>query len=246
MRVDFKKLAYLCGFLGPAIIMLGSLATAMLYHGRRGGSYSILNHYISRLGEVGVSRLAPVFNASLFVGGLVLLIFVLGLGLYLHTKLGYVASAIGIFSCISCSLVGIFPMNHLSIHDAMAYSFFWSGLVAILLFSFVIFFDKQNKISRWLLIPGIITAASFASYLIIPYIITSAYGHTLHSHHLARSHIRLKPILEWSVFFTLMAWFILMSIYLMVKRPIRIEKIAEGKSSEAWKDDPGKVEQTGE
>jgi len=142
--------------------------------------------------------------------------------------------------------VGVFPMNNLSIHDVVAFSFFYSGLIAITLFNLVVIFDKQNKISRWLLIPGIITAASFASYLIIPYIITSAYGHTLHSHHLARSHIRLKPILEWSVFFTLMAWFILMSIYLMVKRPIRVEKIAKRESSEAWKDDTGKVEETGE
>jgi hypothetical membrane protein len=224
--------------------MLGLLATAMLYHAKKGGPYSVLNHYISRLGEVGVSRLAPVFNMSLFVGGLVLLIFVLGLGLYVHTKLGYVASAFGIFSCISCSLVGVFPMNNLSIHDAVAYSFFYNGLVGITLFTLVILFDKQNKISKWLLIPGIITVASFASYLIMPYIIRSTHGHTLHAHRLARSHIRLNPILEWSVFFTVIAWFVLMSIYLMVRRPIGVEKIAEVESSEAWRDDSEKDEET--
>ena len=225
--------------------MLGSLTTAMLYHGKKGESYSILNHYISKLGEVGVSSLAPVFNASLLVGGLVLLIFVLGLGLYFHTKLGYVASAFGIFSCISCNLLGVFPMNNLSIHNVVAFSFFYSGLVAITLFTLVIFFDKQNKILKWLLIPGIITVASFTSYLIAPYIISSAHGHTLHSHHLAGSHVRLKPILEWSVFFTLMAWFVLMSISLMAKRPIRVEKIAEVESSEVWRDDSEKVEEIG-
>ena len=64
MKVDSKKLTYICGFLGPAIMILGSLITAILYHGKKGGSYSILNHYISKLGEVGVSRLAPVFNFS--------------------------------------------------------------------------------------------------------------------------------------------------------------------------------------
>jgi hypothetical membrane protein len=224
VKVDSKKLAYFCGLLGSAIILLGSLATAMLYHGKKGGSYSILNHYISRLGEVGVSRLAPVFNTSLFVGGLVLLIFVLGLGLYVHTKLGYVASAFGIFSCISCSLVGIFPMNNPSIHDVVAYSFFYNGLVGITLFTLVILFDKRNKISKWLLIPGIITVASFASYLIIPYVIRSTHGHALHAHRLVRSHIRLNPILEWSVFFTVIAWFVLMSIYFMVKRRVRVEK----------------------
>jgi len=224
MKIDSQKLTYCCGLLGSAIILLGSLATAMLYHGKRGGSYSILNHYISKLGEVGVSRLAPVFNTSLFVGGVVLLIFVLGLGFYMQTKLGYVASAFGVFSCISCSLVGIFPMNNLSIHDVVAYSFFYNGLVAITLFTLVIFFDKQNKISKWLLVPGIMTVVSFASYIVVPYIIRSTHGHTLHRHRMAQPHIRLNPVLEWSVFFTVIAWFVLMSIYLMGKRRVGVTK----------------------
>ena len=226
MKVDIKKLTYICGFLGPAILILGSLITAIPYHGKRGEPYSILNHYISELGEVGVSRLSPVFNNSLIVGGLILVIFVIGLGLHIHTKLGYVASAFGIFSCISCGLVGIFPMNNLSIHNVVTFSFIYSGLVAITLFNLVIIVDKEKKISKWLLIPGIVTVASFASFLIIPYIISSTHGHTLHPHRLVRSHIRLNPILEWSVFFTVVAWFVLMSIYLMAKRRTKVAKIA--------------------
>lgn len=224
MKVDFKKLTYVCGFLGPAIMILGSLITAILYHGKKGESYSILNHYISKLGEVGVSTLAPVFNTSLIVGSLVLVIFVLGLGLYIHTKLGYVATAFGIFSCISCSLVGVFPMNNLSIHNAVTFSFFYSGLVAITLFNLVIIFDKQNKVSKWLLIPGIITIASFASFLLMPYITSSIHVQTLNPHRLARPDIRLKTTLEWSVFFSVIVWFVLMSIYLMTKKPTKVAK----------------------
>ena len=242
MKLDFKKLTYVCGFLGSAIMILGSLIAAIPYHGKRGESYSILNHYISKLGEVGVSRLAPVFNTSLIVGSLVLVIFVLGLGLYIHTKLGYVATAFGIFSCISCSLVGVFPMNNFFIHDVLTFSFFYSGIVSITLFNLVIIFDKEKKISKWLLIPGIIAVASFASFLIIPYIASSAHGYTLHPHRLVRSHIRLKPVLEWSVFFTLIAWIVLMSIYLMTKRRTMVAKIAVVRSSKARKYDSEKIE----
>jgi hypothetical membrane protein len=224
MKVDFKKLTYVCGFLGPAIMILGSLIAAIPYHGKRGESYSILNHYISKLGEVGVSTLAPVFNTSLIVGSLVLVIFVLGLGLYIHTKLGYVATAFGIFSCISCSLVGVFPMNNLSIHNAATFSFFYSGFVAITLFNLVIIFDKQNKVSKWLLIPGIITVASFASFLLMPYITSSIHVQTLNPHRLTRPDIRLKTTLEWSVFFSVIIWFVLMSIYLMTKKPTKVSK----------------------
>jgi len=242
MKVDIKKLTYICGFLGPAILILGSLITAIPYHGKRGEPYSILNHYISKLGEVGVSRLAPVFNDSLIVGGLVLVIFVLGLGLYIHTKLGYIATAFGIFSCISCSLVGVFPMNNLSIHNAVAFAFICSGLVGIALFNLVIIFDKQNKVSKWLLIPGIITVVSFASSLVIPYITGSPHVQTFHPHRFTRPHVRVKTILEWSVFFTLIAWLVLMSIHLMTKRVTKAAKTAVMGSFKAQKCDSETME----
>ena len=133
-------------------------------------------------------------------------------------------------------------MNNFFIHDVLTFSFFYSGIVAITLFNLVIIFDKQNKISKWLLIPGIVAVASFASFLIIPYIASSAHGYTLHPHRLVRSHIRLKPVLEWSVFFTLIAWIVLMSIYLMTKRRTMVAKIAVVRSSKARKYDSEKIE----
>jgi hypothetical protein len=218
MKVDFKKLTSFCGLLGPAIIILGSIATAMAYQGREGESYSILRHFISKLGEAGVSRLAPVFNNSLIIGGLVLVISVVGLGLILRTRLGFVASGFGVFSSFCCSLVGVFPMNNFFVHTRVAFSFFYSGLVAIALFDLVILFDKEKKLSKWLLIPGIFTVVCFASFLIIPPYIRSAYGYTHHSVQLAHSNIRIFSILEWSVFISVMAWFVLMSISLMARR----------------------------
>ena len=151
------------------------------------------------------------------------MVFVIGLGLYIRTKLGYVATAFGIFSCISCSLVGVFPMNNPSIHDAVTFSFFSSGFIAITLFDLVTISDQQKKVSKWLLIPGIVTLASFASYLVIRYITSSAHRHTLDAYRLVRSHVRLTPILEWFVFFSVIAWFVSMSIYLLAKRPTRLQ-----------------------
>jgi hypothetical membrane protein len=108
MKMDPMKFSYRCGLLGSTIIVLGSLITALSYQGKEGESYSLLNHFISELGEVGVSKFAPVFNFSLIIGGVVLVIYVIGLGLYIHTKRGYVAALFGTFFCISCSLVGPF------------------------------------------------------------------------------------------------------------------------------------------
>ena len=224
MRINSRKLTYVCGFLGPAILILGSLMTAIPYRGKEGESYSILNHFISELGEVGVSALAPVFNASLIVGGLILVIYVTGLGLYIHTKKGYIATAFGIFSCISCSLLGLFPTNNPSVHDAIAYSFFYNGLAATALFTLGIIFDRENKVSKWLAVPAIITVLGFASFLVIPETSGLTRVQTLHAHRLTRPDIWPTTISEWSVFISGIAWFILTSIYLVTKRPTRLQK----------------------
>jgi hypothetical membrane protein len=224
MKINSRKLTYVCGFLGPAILILGSLITAISFRGKEGESYSILNHFISELGEVGVSALAPVFNASLIVGGLILVIYVTGLGLYIHTKKGYIATAFGIFSCMSCSLLGVFPMNNPSVHDALADSFFYSGLVATTLFTLGIIFDKEKRVPKWLAVPAIITVLGFASFLVMPEAASLTRVQSLHPHQLTRPDIWLTTISEWSVFISGIAWFVLTSIYLMTKKSTRLQK----------------------
>jgi len=48
----------LFSLIGSTIAVLGAVITGLAYHGRQGERYSILNHYISELGETGVSRFA--------------------------------------------------------------------------------------------------------------------------------------------------------------------------------------------
>ncbi|MBU0490514.1 MAG: DUF998 domain-containing protein [Chloroflexi bacterium] len=196
---------------------MGSLVTALAYHGKQGESYSPLNHFISELGEVGVSALAPVFNVSLFVSGLLLAVFMLSLGLYVHTRLAYVAGAVGVFSSVFCSLVGVFPMNNLSIHVPVALTFFGSGLVAVALFTLAFVLDTQHRVSRWLLVPGLMSIGSFATFLW-----ASTMGHpggsALDPSLAARPDIWLTTILEWSVFVTLIVWVIWVSIDLVRRR----------------------------
>ena len=224
MTIDSRKLTYVCGFLGPAVLVFGSLITAIPYRGKEGESYSIMNHFISELGEVGVSTLAPVFNASLIIGGLILVVYVVGLGMYIHTWKAYVATAFGILSCVSCSLLGFFPTNNPSIHDVFAYSFFYNGLVATILFTLGIIFDKENKVSRWLALPAILTVACFVSFLVIPEAASLTRMQTLHPDQFTRPDIWPTTILEWSVFISGIAWFVFTSIYLITKRPTRLQK----------------------
>ena len=56
------------GILGTGIIILGIIVSALRYKGSQGEHFSILNHFISELGEVGVSPAGLFFNLGLILG----------------------------------------------------------------------------------------------------------------------------------------------------------------------------------
>ena len=219
LRTDPKKLSYVFGFCAAAVVTLGNLTTALAYRGSSGEAFSILNHYISELGQVGVSQLALLFNICLIVGGLLMAAFMLELGLYIRTKLGYVAAAVGIFSGISCSLVGVFPMNNLATHVPVAFAFFYSGLATIVLFTVVTIADKQEKLPKWLVVFGIMGAISFAGFLAVPHLTRMTHTQTLNAHIVDRPAISVITILEWSILFTFMLWILLVSVELRFGKP---------------------------
>ena len=60
-------------------------------------------------------------------------------------------------------------MNGFFIHAAAAYSFFYSGLISVVLFIVVIALDKDHKANKWLPVPGMACAASFGILSLVPY-----------------------------------------------------------------------------
>lgn len=202
---SIRKLTAITGRIGVGTIVVASIITAIPYRGTKGEFFSPFNHFISELGQRGVSESAPVFNTGLIIGGLFLALFMLGLGLYFKRIYAYAASAVGIVCGIACSLVGVFPMNNMAVHVKVAMTFFRGGLIAILLFTVIIIFDRQKKISRWMMMPGIITVLAFALFLYLPKILEPGMGVTL-SVPAVRPAIWLNPSLEWLVFITVLAW----------------------------------------
>ena len=67
------------GVIGPIVVAGCTAATALAYRGRDGERYSPLNHWISELGEPGVSRRAAIFNAGAVAGGTCLAVFMASL-----------------------------------------------------------------------------------------------------------------------------------------------------------------------
>ena len=206
------------GFIGCGILLASVLSSRIGYVGTAGESYSFLNHYISELGQVGVSRLAPLFNTGLILGGFVSAVFMVGLGRYIKNTVAKIAMGVGVFAGISCSMVGFFPMNNLHIHTIVAKCFFFSGMIAVVIFSIAILRQRKPRIPKLFSIAGVVVAGVFIAFLVDAFVLNPGAGRKALEVGF-RPHIWWCTILEWSVFFTIVGWMLLISICMyMVNR----------------------------
>jgi len=211
------------GFVGSGILLASVLSSRIGYVGEAGESYSFLNHFISELGQVGVSHLAPLFNTGLILGGSVLIVFIVGLGMYIKNTVAKIAMGVGIFSGIACILVGVFPMNTLHTHTIVATCFFVSGMLMVAIFSIAITRQKEAEIPRLFSIAGIVVVGVFIAFLVNSHLMGHVSGHGPLGVISIRPHIWWRTILEWGVFFAIVSWILLISIcmYIMNRKPIR-------------------------
>jgi hypothetical membrane protein len=193
------------GFIGSAFFVIASVVAGVFYIGTQSEPFSPLNHWVSELGEVGVSRLALVFNVGLFVGGLALAVFFFALGRMRRSRLANVYVVIGIIAGISGALVGVFPMNNRSIHIVFALGFFVLGWVAVGLASYDIWRRPEPRFSRWLPALGALTVAVFLLFLsvYIPYLYTGTGDD--------RPAVSVATVLEWLVLIGIMGWVLVAS-----------------------------------
>jgi hypothetical membrane protein len=166
-RTALDGLAIWAGLLGAVVMGIGSIATAVAYTGSTGESYSPLNHYVSELGEPGVSRLAPIFNLGLEIGGVCFVLFIVGLAAARGGRLRFAYGLTGVVAGIGGALVGVFPMNDLRTHDLVALTFFLLGLVTVLLASIDFIGAGDARFPRWLSVVGGATVAAFAAFLVV-------------------------------------------------------------------------------
>ena len=92
-----------------------------------------------------MSELAWVFNIGLFLAGILFIPFMIGLGLYIDNIISKIAAVGGVYSAVSITLVGVFPMNYLLEHSITAISFFLSGMVMTLLWAIAILVQKEVR-----------------------------------------------------------------------------------------------------
>jgi hypothetical membrane protein len=194
------------GFIGSAIFVVASVVAALAYTGTAGEGFSPLNHWVSELGELGVSSLAIVFNVGLIVGGLALALFMAALGRLRRSRLAWIYVPVGLVAGVSGALVGVFPMNNRDIHIVVALGFFVLGWVAVGLASLDIWRRPEPRFSRWLPALGAVTVALFLVFLsvYIPYLYTGTGGD--------RPAVSVATVLEWLVLVGIIGWVLVASL----------------------------------
>lgn len=199
-----------CGLIASLAALLGVVTAALVYRGKLGQRYSLFNHFISELGEIGVSRLAWAFNLSLTVCGLLLVPCSIGLGLLLPglwAKLGLIA---GCVAGIALALVGVYPMNHLTPHTRAAMTFFRFGLGMVALFTIAIFFQPEEPpvLPRLLGLVGAPAICAYAFFLIYSRITFRRSDNPLAPLQGQRPPFWMLTFAEWAIFLTTIPWFL--------------------------------------
>lgn len=213
----------LFGILGPLIILLGILISAVGYYGVQGQRYSPLNHFVSELGEIGVSNWAVVFNSSLIAGGILNAVFMIALARGIRGWLRYPLAALGLAAALCGGLVGVFPMNMLDQHILAALGFFNLGQLAALAYSLVFLFGKNHAYPRWLSIPGFLNTAAFFAFNNFPSQFEEGVDFQAGMQGLLANRPDFLPLalMEWVVILGILVWFIILGLYLI--RQSRVE-----------------------
>jgi hypothetical membrane protein len=199
------------GLAGTSMIILAIVLTALRYTGRRGERYSLLNHFISELGEVGISPAAWVFNLGLIIGGILLLPFMIGLGIAFQNLWGWGGVLAGVISSLGVAAVGLYPMNNLITHVRAALTYFRAGLVMVIFFAVAIFFQPSPVLPPAANLLSLAAALSYGSFLFLLGTSPKKGEHNIRdilNPQAVADRPRVWPIawLEWVVFFSTVAW----------------------------------------
>ena len=205
MQIKRLIFASYIGQAGILILLLSVLIAAAFYVGKQNETYSFLNHFISELGEKGVSPLANIFNGGLIVGGACISFFMLGLAMHIGNSWGLILGAIGLVTGVSATLVGVFPMNQLEIHTVIANTFFYGGLLAALGYTLYVVFSPEPRLPKITALTGGVTMLAFAAFVwFLPAPLED--GQSIHEILKNRPEVWTLPILEWVVFLCVMIW----------------------------------------
>jgi hypothetical membrane protein len=225
-RRAIGRIATTAGILAAGTIAFGVLMAIPAYQGTGGEPYSPLNHWISELGQVGVSARASTFNLALVAAGVEFVMFMVGLAQTSPSRLRWLFGPIGALAGIGGSFVGLFPMNHPTEHVIAASTFFNLGWIAVGLASVTFVLHPEPRFPRWLAGLGALTAACFVAFLVSLRVDELARTRMAATGPITdRPEVWIAPILEWATLASILLWTLCTS--LTWRRTLRARPRAE-------------------
>lgn len=162
-----NKLRNYTGIIGITILVLAIFITALTYVGSAGEHYSPFNHYISELGEVGISQFALIFNAGMIISGILLTVFLYtSFSQLFKDRIRRTMQTLGVTVGFSTILVGIFSMQIVPTHEIVAGLLFLSIFLSSVIF---VVFALRNRlgIARRTILSGVFVTLSTLSFALI-------------------------------------------------------------------------------
>ncbi len=212
-RPAVERLAAGAGMLAFVLISAGSLVAAVAYTGTAGEPYSPLNHWISELGQDGVSAQAAVFNGCLVLGGAAFVAFVVGLWRSSPSPLRWAFAPVGVLAGIGGLLVGVFPMNYPTQHVLAASVFFNLGWVFVLLASASFVRGRDPRHPVWLAAVGGVSVVALLAFIVS--LSTDEFSRQRMASSgpiVGRPDVWIAPVLEWAALVSIMVWVLLTSL----------------------------------
>lgn len=198
----------LTGLVGVILGLIGVIVPSLVYRGTRGEKYSFLNHYISELGEIGVSRLAWLFNLALILSGICIVIAFVCLGLVLPGFWAKAGLVLGVITGVALSMVGAFPMNKMEYHGKAAIAYFRGGLMMVLFFSFAMILQRGENpvVPRALGLVGMIPVLAFGVFLWLMWSVRKESRLALDTTDFERPKVWKFAVSEWAIYFSFVLW----------------------------------------
>jgi hypothetical membrane protein len=198
------RAAGLLGLMSVAVILGGAVVTAVPYVGWAGEGYSPLNHFISELGELAISKLAVLFDASIVVGAIGLGFFLVLIARRMTGRLSPALAVAGLLAGLFGLLVGLLPMDRLALHRIVSGGFFLTCWLTAGTFAVWLARNPRAGFPRWLLAPA---ALSVAVDLVFVAVYSTYHPADPDAHIISRPDVWAYPLLEWASLLSLFLWF---------------------------------------
>jgi hypothetical membrane protein len=141
-RIFGSKPTAVCGILGQLLVFI-AIGIAISFS----PWFTWAGNALSNLGDLNNPVSAPIFNVGLIIGGIITVLFTLGLAWNARTHALALIGAIALlFAGVGSVGVGIFPENFIMPHVISAVLIFVGVIVGLLLFGFALILRRSTRI----------------------------------------------------------------------------------------------------